>query len=92
MKHFLPIRLIDAEAQAYHAEMAAKASLYRTKSRWGLYHYRLDFPNRNDEEWMYHTLSSLNENNTVVHEKCDVNMNGLYPDEMEIVPPAKRVY
>ena len=38
------------------AEMAAKASLYRTESRWGLYHYRLDFPNRNDEEWMCNTI------------------------------------
>jgi succinate dehydrogenase/fumarate reductase flavoprotein subunit len=26
------------------AEMAARASLLRTESRWGLYHHRLDFP------------------------------------------------
>lgn len=36
------------------AEMAARASLVRTESRWGLYHERADHPERNDEEWLYH--------------------------------------
>ena len=36
------------------AEMAARASLYRRESRWGLYHYRLDYPNKNNEEWFCH--------------------------------------
>jgi succinate dehydrogenase/fumarate reductase flavoprotein subunit len=36
------------------AEMAARASLYRTESRWGLYHHRLDFPEMNNEEWFVH--------------------------------------
>jgi succinate dehydrogenase/fumarate reductase flavoprotein subunit len=36
------------------AEMAARASLYRTESRWGLYHYRQDFPEMNDADWFVH--------------------------------------
>jgi len=36
------------------AEMAAKASLYRKESRWGLYHYRVDYPDKNNEEWFCH--------------------------------------
>ncbi|MCC8246680.1 fumarate reductase/succinate dehydrogenase flavoprotein subunit [Saccharothrix luteola] len=36
------------------AEMAAKASLMRTESRWGLYHDRLDTPDRDDENWFHH--------------------------------------
>jgi succinate dehydrogenase/fumarate reductase flavoprotein subunit len=36
------------------AEMAARASLYRQETRWGLYHYRLDYPKKNDEEWFCH--------------------------------------
>jgi succinate dehydrogenase/fumarate reductase flavoprotein subunit len=36
------------------AEMAARASLYRTESRWGLYHYRVDHPDRDDGEWFVH--------------------------------------
>lgn len=37
------------------AEMAARASLYRTESRWGLYHYRVDYPEKNDSDWFCHT-------------------------------------
>ncbi|WP_369988658.1 fumarate reductase/succinate dehydrogenase flavoprotein subunit [Pseudomonas xanthosomatis] len=36
------------------AEMAARASLFREESRWGLYHHRVDFPERNDGEWFVH--------------------------------------
>lgn len=36
------------------AEMAARASLFRAESRWGLYHYRVDYPSRNDAEWFTH--------------------------------------
>lgn len=45
-----------AEVQVIHdcARMAAQASLYREESRWGLYHHRVDFPQRNDVEWFTH--------------------------------------
>ncbi|WP_396898311.1 fumarate reductase/succinate dehydrogenase flavoprotein subunit [Mycolicibacterium sp.] len=36
------------------AEMAARSSLTRTESRWGLYHDRADLPERDDEKWRYH--------------------------------------
>lgn len=36
------------------AEMAARSSLTRTESRWGLYHDRADLPDRDDEDWRYH--------------------------------------
>jgi succinate dehydrogenase/fumarate reductase flavoprotein subunit/HEAT repeat protein len=36
------------------AEMAARSSLTRTESRWGLYHDRADLPDRDDEAWRYH--------------------------------------
>ncbi|MFF2571292.1 fumarate reductase/succinate dehydrogenase flavoprotein subunit [Streptomyces sp. NPDC058084] len=36
------------------AEMAARASLARTESRWGLYHERLDHPGRDDDGWLHH--------------------------------------
>ncbi|MFI8823753.1 fumarate reductase/succinate dehydrogenase flavoprotein subunit [Streptomyces sp. NPDC053431] len=36
------------------AEMAARASLARTESRWGLYHERLDHPGRDDGGWLHH--------------------------------------
>ncbi|MGW4438673.1 fumarate reductase/succinate dehydrogenase flavoprotein subunit [Streptomyces sp. NPDC004596] len=36
------------------AEMAARASLARTESRWGLYHDRIDHPRRDDASWFHH--------------------------------------
>ncbi|MCW2688998.1 MAG: succinate dehydrogenase/fumarate reductase flavoprotein subunit [Mycobacterium sp.] len=36
------------------AEMAARSSLTRTESRWGLYHHRADLPERDDDQWGYH--------------------------------------
>ncbi|MFD9049926.1 fumarate reductase/succinate dehydrogenase flavoprotein subunit [Streptomyces zaomyceticus] len=36
------------------AEMAARASLARTESRWGLYHQRLDHPEQDDAGWLHH--------------------------------------
>ncbi|MFE9453633.1 fumarate reductase/succinate dehydrogenase flavoprotein subunit [Streptomyces sp. NPDC006739] len=36
------------------AEMAARASLARTESRWGLYHDRVDHPRRDDASWFHH--------------------------------------
>ena len=46
-----------AEVQAIRdcAEMAARASLFRTESRWGLYHHRVDYPQRDDAQWFCHT-------------------------------------
>jgi hypothetical protein len=36
--------------------MAARASLFRTESRWGLYHLRADYPATNDDDWFCHTM------------------------------------
>ena len=72
------------------AKVTVGASLFREESRGS--HYRYDFPERDDKKWMYHTLSTLDEKGDDMHSKCEVNSKGLYPNEMESVPPAKRVY
>ena len=72
------------------ANITVGASIFRKESRGS--HFRNDYPDRDDKNWMYHTLSYLEEDNSVVHQRCDVNTRGLYPDEMDSVPPAKRVY
>jgi succinate dehydrogenase/fumarate reductase flavoprotein subunit len=43
------------------AEMAAAASLYRTESRWGLYHYRVDYPDTDNAEWFAHVQTKKGE-------------------------------
>lgn len=52
------MRALEAQSILDCADMAAFASLYRTESRWGLYHLRPDFPEKNDEDWFCHTLLS----------------------------------
>lgn len=48
------------------AEMAARASLFRTESRWGLYHYRVDYPQRNDADWLCHCHLKKDENGNMI--------------------------
>jgi len=45
------MRAMEVYAILDCAELAARASLFRKESRWGLYHYRSDYPGRNDAEW-----------------------------------------
>ena len=48
------MRAMEIHAIRDCAEMAAQASLYRKESRWGLYHYRVDYPDKNDADWFVH--------------------------------------
>nr|WP_315237190.1 fumarate reductase/succinate dehydrogenase flavoprotein subunit [uncultured Albidiferax sp.] len=48
------MRAMEVHAIRDCAEMAARASLFRTESRWGLYHHRVDFPDRSDRDWFCH--------------------------------------
>ncbi len=48
------MRFVEAGFIRDCAEMAARASLFRTESRWGLYHHRLDHPEMDDANWFVH--------------------------------------
>jgi succinate dehydrogenase/fumarate reductase flavoprotein subunit len=50
------LRALEAGSILDCAEMAVAASLFRTESRWGLYHYRVDHPARDNDEWFCHTI------------------------------------
>ena len=61
-------------------------------------HAREDYPERDDDNWLFHTLSFWNEDKkaaanglSVDLKTRDVHMNTL-TDEMESIPPFKRVY
>jgi succinate dehydrogenase/fumarate reductase flavoprotein subunit len=66
------LRTIELSAILDCAEMAARASLYRTESRWGLYHYRVDFPETNNSDWFVHTQLQKNEHGAMVCFKREV--------------------
>ncbi len=82
------IEALELKNMLLLANITLSASLFRKESRGS--HFRNDFKERNDDEWMYHTLSYFDDNK-VINSKLDVNFDGLYL-EMDIIPPAKRTY
>lgn len=56
------LRAMEVHSIIDCAEMAARASLYRTESRWGLYHYRVDYPEQDDQDWFCHSRLYKDEN------------------------------
>ncbi len=55
------------------ADMAAFASLFRTESRWGLYHNRADYPERDNENWFCHSLLSKDGDGKMTIRKKEVD-------------------
>jgi succinate dehydrogenase/fumarate reductase flavoprotein subunit len=45
-------RALEAQSILDCVEMTARASLKRKESRWNLSHFRTDFPERNDKNWL----------------------------------------
>ncbi|ALS25807.1 oxidoreductase [Paenibacillus sp. 32O-W] len=45
-------RALEVHSIVDCAEMMARASLFRKESRWGFYHYYLDYPERDDANWL----------------------------------------
>lgn len=54
-------------------------------------HAREDFPDRNDDEWMKHTLVYMDADHKVNFDYRPVHMHTL-TDECEVIAPQKRVY
>ncbi len=83
------VEALELENLLCQAAVTIKGALNREESRGG--HAREDFPDRDDDKWMKHSIMWHDENNKVTIDYRPVHMYTL-SDEAEVVPPKKRVY
>jgi succinate dehydrogenase / fumarate reductase flavoprotein subunit len=80
---------LEFENLVVQAMVTVTAALNRTESRGA--HAREDFPDRDDANWMKHTLTWLDDAGKVTIDYRSVHMHTL-TNEVEPFPPKKRVY
>ena len=83
------VETLELENMLLQAQSIIQSAMNRTESRGG--HARDDFPERDDENWMKHTLSWVDESGKVDIDYRPVHMYTL-SDECEVIPPKERVY
>lgn len=82
------IKVTEIKSILIAAEIAAKASLFRTESRWGLSHYRLAYPKR-DPKWDRKQVAATKAADGSIHlEAVDVSpYQWDYPTRLEYEYP-----
>ena len=83
------LETLELENLLAQAQTIINGALQRQESRGG--HAREDFPDRDDENWMKHTLAWVNQQGEVRFDSRPVHMYTL-SDDCDVIPPKKRVY
>ena len=83
------VETLELENLLLQAQSIVQGANNREESRGG--HAREDFEDRDDTNWMKHTLAWVDESGGVSFDYRPVHMYTL-TDEAEVIPPKKRVY
>ena len=83
------VESLELENLLAQAMVAIHGAYERTESRGA--HAREDYPDRDDENWMKHTLSKIDSSGRVELDYRPVRLDTL-TDEIETIPPKARVY
>ena len=83
------VEALELDNLMYQAVGTLHAARNRQESRGA--HAREDFPDRNDDEWMKHTVIWVNEDGSTKIDYRPVHMYTL-TDEVQVFPPKARVY
>ncbi|MFA9419918.1 MAG: succinate dehydrogenase flavoprotein subunit [Gammaproteobacteria bacterium] len=83
------VETLELENLLLQAQSIIQGALNRPESRGG--HAREDYAERDDENWMKHTLAWVDEKGQVRFDYRPVHMYTL-SDECEVIPPKERVY
>lgn len=83
------LETLELENLLAQAQVIIAGALNREESRGG--HAREDYPDRDDDNWMKHTLAWIDDAGKVRFDYRPVHMYTL-SDDCEVIPPKKRVY
>ena len=83
------VETLELENLLLQAQTIIRGALVRTESRGG--HAREDYAERDDDNWMKHTLAWVDDRGSVRFDYRPVHMFTL-SDECDVIPPKKRVY